>query len=91
MSISLSDASLKTYKQLLPASLAIMKKAEKHFTDEGANVNDLAEIRMIEDMAPLSLTCTPRLVAETTFHFMTESVTVTGETLFLDGGMHLGR
>ena len=31
MSISLSDASLKTYKQLLPASLAIMKKAEKHF------------------------------------------------------------
>ena len=36
MSISLSDASLKTYKQLLPASLAIMKKAEKHFTDEGA-------------------------------------------------------
>mgnify|MGYP001160988508 FL=1 len=54
MSISLSDASLKTYKQLLPASLAIMKKAEKHFADEGANVNDLAEMRMIEDMAPLT-------------------------------------
>ena len=34
MSISLSDASLKTYKQLLPASLAIMKKAEKYFTDD---------------------------------------------------------
>ena len=31
MSISLSDASLKTYRQLLPASLTIMKKAEKYF------------------------------------------------------------
>ena len=47
--------------------------------------------KSIEDKAPLSLTCTPRQVAETTFHFMTESVTVTGETLILDGGMHLGR
>ena len=46
--------------------------------------------KSIEDKAPLSLTCTPRQVAETTFHFMTESVTVTGETLILDGGMHLG-
>jgi len=47
--------------------------------------------KSIEDIAPLNLTCTPRQVAETTFHFMTESVTVTGETLILDGGMHLGR
>ena len=54
MSISLSDASLKTYRQLLPASLTIMKKAEKYFADEGANLNDLAEIRLIEDMAPLT-------------------------------------
>ena len=54
MSISLSDASLKTYRQLLPASLAIMKKAEKYFTDEGENLNDLAEMRLIEDMAPLT-------------------------------------
>ena len=53
MSISLSDASLKTYRQLLPASLAIMKKAEKYFTDEGANLNDLAEMRLIEDMLSL--------------------------------------
>ena len=42
MSISLSDVSLKTYRQLLPASLTIMKKAEKYFADEGANLNDLA-------------------------------------------------
>ena len=53
--------------------------------------NGEQEKKSIEDMAPLSLTCTPRQVAETTFHFMTESVTVTGETLILDGGMHLGR
>ena len=54
MSISLSDASLKTYRQLLPASLAIMKKAEKYFTDQGVNLNDLAGMRLIEDMAPLT-------------------------------------
>ena len=54
MTISLSDVSLKTYRQLLPASLAIMKKAEKYFADEGTNLNDLAKIRLIEDMAPLT-------------------------------------
>ena len=54
MSISLSDASLKTYRQLLPASLSIMKKAEKYFADDGENLNDLAEIKLIEDMAPLA-------------------------------------
>jgi len=37
MSISLSDASLKTYRQLLPASLAIMRKAEKYLPNEGEN------------------------------------------------------
>tara|TARA_B100001027_G_scaffold144402_1_gene100721 strand:- start:2072 stop:2593 length:522 start_codon:yes stop_codon:yes gene_type:complete len=54
VSILLSEVSLKTYRQLLPASLTIMKKAEKYFADEGANLNDLAEIRLIEDMAPLT-------------------------------------
>ena len=54
MSISLSDASLKTYKQLLPASLAIMKKAEKHFTDKNIDLNELAEMRLVDDMASLT-------------------------------------
>ena len=54
MSISLSDASLKTYKQLLPAALAIMKKAKKHFTDKGIDLNELAEMRLIDDMATLT-------------------------------------
>ena len=54
MSILLSDASLKTYKQLLPASLSIMRKAEEHFKNNGTNLNDLAEMRLIEDMAPLT-------------------------------------
>ena len=30
------------------------EKAEKYFTDEGANLNDLAKMRLIEDMAPLT-------------------------------------
>ena len=54
MSILLSDASLKTYKQLLPASLSIMRKAEEHFKNNGTSLNDLAEMRLIEDMAPLT-------------------------------------
>tara|TARA_S200000501_G_scaffold365238_1_gene398407 strand:+ start:487 stop:1008 length:522 start_codon:yes stop_codon:yes gene_type:complete len=54
MSISLSDASLKTYKQLLPASLAIMKKAEKHFTDKNIDLNEIAEMRLVDDMASLT-------------------------------------
>lgn len=54
MSISISDASLKTYKQLLPASLEIMKKAQKHFAGKDVDVNDLAEMSLIDDMAPLS-------------------------------------
>ena len=54
MSILLSDASLKTYKQLLPASLSIMRKAEEHFKNNGTNLSDLAEMRLIEDMAPLT-------------------------------------
>ena len=41
MSISLSDVSVKTYRQLLPASLAIMKKAEKYFADEELSVEDI--------------------------------------------------
>ena len=54
MTIKLSDASLGTYKQLVAASLSIIKKAENHFTEQEINLDELSNMRLIEDMAPLS-------------------------------------
>ncbi len=54
MTIKLSDVSLGTYKQLVAASLSIIKKAENHFTEQDINLNELSKMRLIEDMAPLT-------------------------------------
>ena len=54
MTIKLSDVSLGTYKQLVAASLSIIKKAENYFTEQDINLNELSEMRLIEDMAPLT-------------------------------------
>ena len=54
MNISLSDVSLETYKQLVSASLQIIKKAKNHFKHDDDNLNDLVQMRLIDDMAPLS-------------------------------------
>jgi len=54
MTIKLSDVSLGTYKQLVAASLSILKKAENHFTEQEINLDELSNMRLIEDMAPLS-------------------------------------
>jgi hypothetical protein len=54
MTIKLSDVSLGTYKQLVAASLSIIKKAENHFTEQEINLDELSNMRLIEDMAPLS-------------------------------------
>ena len=43
-----------------------------------------------EDNVPLNLTCTAEQVAETICYFIESGSTITGETLLLDGGMHLG-
>ena len=43
-----------------------------------------------EDSVPLNLTCTAEQVAETICYFIESGSTITGETLLLDGGMHLG-
>jgi len=43
-----------------------------------------------EDSVPLNLTCTAEQVAETISYFVESGSTITGETLILDGGMHLG-
>ena len=54
MAIKLSDVSLGTYKQLVAASLLIIKKAENYFTEQDINLNELSKMRLIEDMAPLT-------------------------------------
>ena len=48
MTIKLSDVSLGTYKQLVAASLSIIKKAENHFTEQDINLNELSKMRLIE-------------------------------------------
>ena len=54
MTIKLSDVSLGTYKQLVAASLSIIKKAENYFTEQNIDLNELSKMRLIEDMAPLT-------------------------------------
>ena len=44
-----------------------------------------------EENVPLNLTCTAEQVAETICYFVESGSTITGETLLLDGGMHLGK
>jgi 3-oxoacyl-[acyl-carrier protein] reductase len=45
----------------------------------------------LEQSAPLRLTATPDTVAEAILYFVTGADIVTGETLILDGGAHLGQ
>tara|TARA_S200000501_G_scaffold127364_1_gene120303 strand:- start:4913 stop:5434 length:522 start_codon:yes stop_codon:yes gene_type:complete len=51
MNISLSNVSLETYLQLLPAASKIIQKAKAHFEEEGTNLQDIVDMRLYEDMA----------------------------------------
>lgn len=44
-----------------------------------------------EDSAPLGVTATPEIVAESILHFVTGARITTGETLIVDGGFHLSQ
>ena len=54
MTISLSNISVKTYLQLLPAASNIMQKAKAHFEEEGTNLQEIVDMRLYEDMATFS-------------------------------------
>jgi hypothetical protein len=54
MTISLSNISIKTYLQLLPAASNIMQKAKAHFEEEGTNLQEIVDMRLYEDMATFS-------------------------------------
>ena len=51
MAISLSNISIKTYLQLLPAASNIMQKAKCHFEEEGTSLQEIVDMRLYEDMA----------------------------------------
>jgi 3-oxoacyl-[acyl-carrier protein] reductase len=44
----------------------------------------------LENTLPLRITATPEMIAATVRYFIEDAVLVTGETLLLDGGHHLG-
>ena len=54
MTISLSNISVKTYLQLLPAASNIMQKAKAHFEEEGTHLQEIVDMRLYEDMATFS-------------------------------------
>ena len=54
MSIKINQASLETYKQILPAALQILNKAKAHFEETGTDLEDRVQARLYEDMAPFS-------------------------------------
>ena len=53
MSISLYDASVASYLQIVPAVIAVMNKAAEHFTAQGRDLDQLLEVRLHPDMLPL--------------------------------------
>ena len=54
MSIKINQASLETYKQIIPAALQILNKAKVHFEETGTDLEDIVQARLYEDMAPFS-------------------------------------
>lgn len=54
MPISLFDASIPVYKQMLRNLAAILDKAEAHAAVQGRDPTDLLEVRLAPDMHPLS-------------------------------------
>jgi len=53
VSISLYDASVASYLQIVPAVSAVMGKAADHFTAQGTDLDQLLETRLHPDMLPL--------------------------------------
>jgi 3-oxoacyl-[acyl-carrier protein] reductase len=47
-------------------------------------------VNFLENSLPLEIVATPEQIAASIYYFIAEAVLVTGETLMLDGGHHLG-
>jgi hypothetical protein len=53
MSISLYEASVGSYLQIVPAVSALLDKAEQHFNSEGVDLADIVNTSLHADMLPL--------------------------------------
>lgn len=53
MTISLYDASVGTYLQIVPALRGMLDKAAEHFQAQGVSLDQLADARLHPDMLPL--------------------------------------
>jgi hypothetical protein len=53
MTISLYDASVGTYLQIVPALRTLLDKAAEHFEPQGVNLDELIDTRLHADMLPL--------------------------------------
>jgi hypothetical protein len=53
MTISLYDASVGSYLQILPAMSALLDKAAAHFESQGVALDEITEARLHADMLPL--------------------------------------
>ena len=53
MSITLYDAVVKTYQQILPAVGGFLEKGKAHFDAESRDVQDAVGLKLAEDMLPL--------------------------------------
>ena len=53
MAISLHEATVGTYVQVLGASENVLAKGKKHFDEHGVDLDETLKYRLIEDMMPL--------------------------------------
>lgn len=52
MSFSLYDATVQTYRQILSSIDGVLVKGMEHCEKSGENVNDVLDVRLIDDMLP---------------------------------------
>lgn len=52
MSVSLYDATVQTYRQILGSTIGVLEKGKAHFLEAGTDVNDVLDVRLIDDMLP---------------------------------------
>ncbi|MEM1436452.1 MAG: DUF1993 domain-containing protein [Pseudomonadota bacterium] len=53
MSVSLSELTVATYRQVLPAMLGVLEKGAAFAADSGMNADELVEARLHPEMSPL--------------------------------------
>ena len=52
MSVSLFDVSAASYLQVLNAVAGCLEKGKTHFADQGTDLGEIVDFRLIEDMNP---------------------------------------